>query len=130
LKLLLSSNVRGWNFALNPIFEKNLSNNPWEFGYAVGTSRPLRLRVSPGECRFCAERFAAGLEMYGGLGDRYTPGLHDTSHYLSPTLQWETEGGTTVTLGPAFGLNRNSAGVLVRMKIAYEFPQVFRRWQR
>ena len=129
-KLLLSSNWRGSNFAVNPIFEKNLSNSPWEFGYAIGASRPLRLRASTGLCGFCLERFVAGLEMYGGLGDRYTPGLDDTSHYLSPTLQWQSHGGTTVTLGPAFGLNANSAGVLVRLKVAHEISQVFHRGQR
>src|SRR5689334_20957994 len=33
-KLILSSNYRGWNFAVNPIFTKNLSpSEPWEFGY-------------------------------------------------------------------------------------------------
>jgi hypothetical protein len=127
LKLLLSGNRRGWNIAVNPIFEKNLSNHPWEFGYAIGASRPLRLRASADRCALCPERFVAGLEMYGGLGDRYTPGLHQTSHYLSPTLQWLSHGGTALTLGPAFGLNANSAGLLVRMKFAYEFPQIFRR---
>lgn len=129
LKLLLSGNRRGWNIAVNPVFEKNLSNDPWEFGYAIGASRPLRLRASAGLCALCPERFVAGLEMYGGLGDRNTPGLHQTSHYLSPTLQWLSHGGTALTLGPAFGLNANSAGLLVRMKFAYEFPQIFRRGQ-
>ena len=130
LKLLLSRNWRGWNFAQNTIFEKNLSNQPWEFGYAVGASRPLRLSASAARCALCLERFAGGLEMYGGLGNRPNPGLHDTSHYLSPNLQWETPRGTTITLGPSFGLNSNSAGVLGRMKVSYELSQVFRRGER
>src|SRR5262249_26696139 len=33
-KLILSSNFKGWNVAENIIVEKNLSNEPWEFGYA------------------------------------------------------------------------------------------------
>ena len=36
LKLILGSNYRGWNISENIIAEKNLSNEPWEFGYAVG----------------------------------------------------------------------------------------------
>ncbi len=130
LKLLLSRNWRGWNFAENTIFEKNLANSPWEFGYAVGTSRPLRLWSNGAACRFCADRFTAGVEMYGGLGDRHTPGLHTTSHYLSPTMQWETRRGATITVGPAFGLNEQSAGALARFKVSYEIPQIFRRGER
>ena len=42
LKLILSSNVRGWNISENFISEKNLTEpEPWEFGYAFGVSRPL-----------------------------------------------------------------------------------------
>jgi hypothetical protein len=70
LKLILSRNWKGWNFSQNTIFEKNLSGSPWEFGYATAASRPLRLAASPNACTFCAENFSAGLEMYGGLGDR------------------------------------------------------------
>ena len=47
LKLLLSSNVKGWNVAVNPIVTKNLlPSEPWEFAYAVGVSRPLALKAS------------------------------------------------------------------------------------
>ena len=69
---------------VNPLAAKNLSNNPWEFGYAVGASRPLALKASPNRCAFCPENFIAGVEMYGGLGDRYHFGLHDTSQYIAP----------------------------------------------
>ena len=70
LKLILGSNVRGWNISENFITEKNLQNgDPWEFGYALGVSRPLKLAASAQECTFCAEKFQAGAEMYGGLGD-------------------------------------------------------------
>src|SRR5215813_6964382 len=69
-KLILSSNYHGWNFALNPIFVKNLSpSEAWEFGYALGISRPLALRASTRHCSFCRENFILGVEMYGGLGD-------------------------------------------------------------
>jgi len=82
-KLILSSTVKGWNFAENMIASKNLSNQPWEFGYALGASRPLALKASARRCSFCRENFIAGVEMYGGLGDRYSFGLNNTSHYVA-----------------------------------------------
>jgi len=51
LKLLLSNTFKGWNFAVNPLAGKNLSpSHPWEFGYAVGASRPLALKASANWC--------------------------------------------------------------------------------
>lgn len=59
-KLLLSKSFKGWNVALNPLFTKNFSpSEPWEFGYAVGASRPLALKASPRLCNFCRENFIA-----------------------------------------------------------------------
>lgn len=127
LKLILSSNFKGWNVSENLIFEKNLSNEPWEFGYAVGVSRPLALAARAGDCDFCAENFALGAEMYGGLGDRYTPGLHDTSHYLAPVIAWARPGGPTFKFSPSFGLNNNSHGFLMRFAVSYEVDQVLHR---
>src|SRR5271165_489162 len=86
LKLILSSNYKGWNFTENTIASKNLSNEPWEFGYALGASRPLALKAAAHRCTLCAQRFVAGVEMYGGLGNRYSFGLHNTSHYLAPEV--------------------------------------------
>src|SRR5215470_2173064 len=77
-KLILSSNFKGWNLSENIIAEKNVKGEPWEFGYAIGISRPLSLTASPNPCRLCAENFSLGAELYGGLGDRYSFGLHDT----------------------------------------------------
>lgn len=127
LKLILSRNWRSWNFSQNTIFEKNLSNHPWEFGYALGASRLLGLVARGTPCVFCSENFAFGLEMYGGLGDRYTPGIHNTSQYISPTGSWSIPNGPTFLFGPAFGLNDNSAGSLFRFAVSYEVPQVFSR---
>ena len=50
------------NISENIIAEKNLSNEPWEFGYAGGASRPLSLAVSAHNCTFCGEKFQAGVE--------------------------------------------------------------------
>ena len=127
MKLILSSNFKGWNASENLIFTKNLSNEPWEFGYAVGISRPLALAATARPCAFCRENFALGAEMYGGLGDRYTPGLHDTSHYVAPIVAWAMPGGTTFKLSPSFGLNDNSFGFLMRFGVSYELGQIFHR---
>lgn len=126
-KLILGSNFRGWNISENIIAEKNLAGSPWEFGYAVAASRPLKLLASAKKCTFCAEKFAAGIELYGGLGDRYTLGLHDTSHYFGPTINWRSPGNITLSFGPQFGLNDFSIPRLYRFGISYEVEQIFGR---
>jgi hypothetical protein len=127
LKLILSSDVKGWNISENFIAEKSLSNEPWEFGYAVGTSRPLALKSSARPCVFCRQNFAAGVEMYGGLGDRYSFGWKQTSQYVGPTVSFDIPKGPTLTFSPSFGLNGNSVGVLYRFKVSYEIRQIFSR---
>ena len=82
-KLIPSSNYKGWNFTENTIATKNLNNGPWEFGYAMGASRPLAMKGAAHRCNLCRQHFVAGVELYGGLGDRYNFGLRDTSHYLA-----------------------------------------------
>jgi len=121
-KLLLSSNFKGWNVAVNPIVTKNLlPSEPWEFAYAIGTSRPLMLKASPNRCNFCLENFVAGVEMYGGLGDVQSAGLHDTSHYLAPTVAWNLPSDWTLHLSSGFGLNQNSHRLLLRWGLSHEF---------
>jgi hypothetical protein len=120
LKLILSSTFKGWNFTENTIAAKNLSNNPWEFGYALGANRPLALQASANRCTLCRQNFVAGVEMYGGLGDRYTFGLRNTSHYLAPALAWNLPSGWTLRLSPGFGLNDNSHRLLIRWGVSRE----------
>jgi hypothetical protein len=132
-KLILGTNHRGWKFSENLIAEKNLAHEPWEFGYALGASRPLKLAASSQECRWCRENLNAGLEVYGGLGtwDRVT--LHGTSHYAAPVVAWDLGKGVTVRLSPTFGLTPNSIPVLVRLGFSYEIPRFDRqvsRWFR
>lgn len=132
-KVLLSSNYKGWNFAENFIASKSLSSDPWEFGYALGASRPLALKASATRCSLCAQRFTAGLEMFGGLGDRHHLGLQDTSHYLAPAVAWNLPSGWTVRLSPAFGLNGNSHQLLLRWGISREisgFGEMLREFLR
>jgi hypothetical protein len=121
-KLLLSKTFRGWNIALNPLATKNLSPSaPWEFGYALGASRPLALKASAQRCTFCPENFVAGVEMYGGLGDASSFGLHDTSHYLATAVAWNLPSSWTLRLSPGFGLNDNSHRFLLRWGVSREF---------
>jgi hypothetical protein len=119
-KLILSRNYKGWNFTQNTIATKNLSNVPWEFGYALGASRSLALKGAAHRCNFCPQHFIAGVEMYGGLGDRYSFGLHDTSHYLAPGLAWNLPSGWTFRIEPTFGLNGQSHAFLLRWGASYE----------
>jgi hypothetical protein len=119
-KLILSGNYKGWNFTENTIAEKNLANSPWEFGYALGASRPLTLKGAAQKCNFCLQHFIAGVEMYGGLGDRHHFGLHETSHYLAPGLAWNLPSGWTFRIEPTFGLNGNSHQFLLRWGASYE----------
>jgi len=135
LKLLLSKTFNGWNFAVNPLATKNFSpSNPWEFGYAMGASRPLALNASANSCNFCRENFIAGVELYGGLGDIQSFGLHETSHYLAPGVAWNLPSGWTVRLSPGFGLNNDSHSLIMRWGLSYEFTQfgerVSRLWER
>ena len=120
LKLILSGNFKGWNFTENTLAAKDLSNSPWEFGYAIGASRPLALKASPKRCSFCRQNFIAGAELYGGLGDRHSFGLHDTSHYFAPVVAWNLPSDWTLRLSAGFGLNDNSHRFLLRWGVSRE----------
>ncbi len=124
LKLILSSNVKDWNIAENFISEKNLGHDPWEFGYAVGVSRPLRGEASGRACTFCAEKFIAGAEAYGGLGDTASLTLRDTSHYVAPLIGWQLPKGLRLSFSPGFGLTTSSLARVYRVGVAYEFNQI------
>ena len=120
LKLILSSTFKGWNFTENTLAAKDLSNSPWEFGYALGASRPLALKASATRCSFCRQNFIVGAEMYGGLGDRHSFGLHNTSHYLAPVLAWNLPSDWTIRLSAGFGLNDQSHRFLLRWGLSRE----------
>jgi hypothetical protein len=131
MKLILSSNVKGWNFSENFITEKDLNESEaWEFGYALGVARPLALAASSHACTFCRENFSAGAELYGGLGTSDGFGWKATSQYLGPTIGFDIPQGPTITFSPSFGLNANSVGVLYRFKVSYEIQQLFGRFHR
>ena len=120
-KLILSSDVRGWNVSENAIFEKNLSANEGvEFGYSVGVSRSLGGVASGTTCHVCRESFVAGIEAYGGLGSTHAGGLHDTQHFLAPVLAWHLSHRVTFKASTGFGLTNASDRYLMRVGWVYE----------
>jgi hypothetical protein len=122
-KLIFSSNPKGWNVSENWIMEKNMMGGAWEFGYAVGASRPLALAAASRPCTFCRQNFSAGAEVYGGLATVHDFGFNDTSHYAGPTVQFDVPHGPTLLFSPQFGLSSSSAGVLWRITASYEIQQ-------
>jgi hypothetical protein len=130
-KLILSSNVKGWNLSENFIAEKSVNESePWEFGYALAASRPLALVGGAKPCVFCRQNIAAGAELFGGLGTADGFGVGQTEQYLGPTVALNTPSGFTYKFSPEFGLNDNSVGVLWRFGVSYEIQQfrdLFRR---
>ena len=122
-KIILSSYFRDWTIAENFIAEKNVKHSPFEFGYAVGISRPLALAARAERCNFCPENFQVGLELYGGLGTHEHFGLHGTSNYVAPTIAWTLANGTTFKISPGFGVTEKSVGYLLRFGVSYEVAQ-------
>ena len=132
-KLILSRDVRGWNLAGNVIAEKNLSGEPWEFGYAVGAARPLAFAASPEACTVCRENVTVGLELYGGLGEWREVALTGTSHYAAAVVAWNLPSGVTLRVSPTVGLTSDSVPWLLRVGVSYEFPDFgrhIRGWLR
>jgi hypothetical protein len=122
-KLILGSNIRGWNISENFIAEKNVRHAPFEFGYAAGVSRPLALAARRERCTLCPENFQAGVELYGGLGTHDDFGARGASHYVAPTVAWQLADGMTIKVSPAFGITDQSAGFLLRFGVSYEISQ-------
>ena len=123
LKLILSSNLKAWNISENFIAEKNFAHEPWEFGYAFGAARPLRTLGSGEPCAFCLDKFIAGAEMYGGLGDTWSLTLADTSHYIAPIIGWQLPFGH-LSFSTGFGLTSSSLDRVYRIGWASELPQI------
>jgi hypothetical protein len=108
------------------IAEKNVRHAPFEFGYGVGISSPLALAARPEHCNFCPENLEAAIELYGGLGTHESFGIHETSHYLAPTVAWSVPNGPTFKVSPGFGLTGQSLAFLLRVGISYEISQFAR----
>ncbi|HLH30996.1 MAG TPA: hypothetical protein VKY31_07315 [Terriglobia bacterium] len=111
-RLILSSQIGEWNVTENFIAEKNLKGGPWEFGYTVGLSRPL------------PKKFAAGIEMYGGLGTARELTWSGTSHYIAPVFLWTTPGEVTIQVSPGFGLTDQSLRTIFRVGISKDIDDI------
>jgi hypothetical protein len=122
-KLILSSQIGQWNLAENVIGAKNLHGEKWEFGYVVGLSRPLGTATGR-RCTFCAEKFSAGIEVYGGLGEWGDITFRNTSQYIAPLFRWTLPSETTIRFSPGWGLTDNSVGTLFRIGVTQEFDNI------
>jgi hypothetical protein len=125
--LILSRDHRGWNFAGNILAAKDVSGEPWQFGYSLGTSRPFSTAKSDTQCNVCRRAFSAGMEFYGGLGDTHQFGLSQTSHYLGPTISWELANGIAFKAAPNFGLTQQSQHAFVHFAVIYDIPDFKKR---
>jgi hypothetical protein len=123
-RLILSSQIKEWNLTGNFITEKNLrGGEPWEFGYALGFSGPVK-SLAGKRCVFCKGRLTAGLELYGGAGtwDKFT--VRGTSQYIAPLLQWSLASGTTIHVSPGWGLTDQSVRMLFRVGVSQEVDDI------
>ena len=116
-RLILSSDIGQWNLAGNFIGEKDLGPFPWEFGYALGVSRPLAAAAG-NRCAFCAEKFSAGVELYGGAGTWNKFTLRGTSQYLAPDLLWQVPGEVNLKVSVGWGLTDESVRMLIRFGVS------------
>jgi len=121
-KLILSSTVHDLNIAGNFITEKNLSRGEgFEFGYALGFSRPLATLASGTSCRFCRENFLAGVEFYGGLGSTEDGvGVQNSAHYVAPVVSWQVSENASIHFSPAVALTGQGSPMLIRFGYSYE----------
>lgn len=126
-RLILSRDHRGWNFAGNILAAKDLSGEPWQFGYSLAFSRPFSTAKSSRSCNVCRRAFSAGMEFYGGLGDAHQFGLSQTSHYLGPAISWELANGIAFKAAPNFGLTQQSQRVFVHFAVIYDIPDFKKR---
>jgi hypothetical protein len=126
-RLILSSQVKGWNVSENFIGVKNIHEGVWEFGYAFGLNRPLAFAASADACTLCRENFLLGVEMYGGLGEWGNVTFNGTSQYLAPVLAWNLPSGTTLRVSPGFGLTDESHSMLLRFGVAHEISGLGRQ---
>jgi hypothetical protein len=122
-RLIFSSQIGEWNLTENLIGEKNLAGGPWEFGYAIGLSRPLA-PARRTRCVFCAEKFAAGVEVYGGMGTTHDLTLSGTSHYIAPLFLWTIPGEVRVNVSTGWGLTNQSIRILFRAGISADIDDI------
>jgi len=75
--------------------KKNLTNEPWEFGYAVGISRPPLAGSQPNRLHLLQRKTSRlGAENVWRNSETATASAcPDTSHYLAPVASLRNSGG-------------------------------------
>lgn len=113
LKPIIEKDIGRFSLVLNPVFEKVLygegHHEGFEFGYRNGAYYRWLRYLSP------------GVEVYGAIGliDNSDP-LDDQQHYIFPVLWGQFPHGIEYSVGPGFGLTKNSDHVLVKFNIELE----------
>ena len=106
-RLILSSQIKGWNVSENLILEKNLSQSEGVvFGYAAAVSRPFG-------------SFAAGVEVYGGLGGTQAQ-FEQTRQFIAPVVGWYAPHGQRFLFSMGFGVTDASEKYLFRIGYTFE----------
>ena len=131
LKLILGSNYHGWNISENIIAEKNLSNEPWEFGYAVGRKPSVESGGERARLHLLRRKVSGRSRNVRWSGRSATASAH-TSHRTTsaPCINWAAPNGMTLSFSPQFGLNDYSLPRLYRFGVSYEIDQLFSRFHR
>ena len=130
LKLILGSNYRGWNISENIIAEKNLSNEPWEFGYAVGASRPLSSGGERAQLHVLRREVSSRSRNVRRIGRPLQFRTASDLALSGPLINWTAPNGMTFSFSPQFGLNDYSIPRLYRFGVSYEIDQLFSRFHR
>jgi len=109
LRPIMEKTLGRFSLMLNPIFEKPLVNEGWEFGYAAGVSYRLEETVSP------------GIEFYGGLGPigNIEPSS-EQQHYIVPVIHGKLGQGLEYNTGVGFGLTSGSDKVIFKFNLELE----------
>jgi hypothetical protein len=119
-RFILSSWPGRWNVSENLIVEKNLSEDEgFEFGYAVGVSRPLG-GSSNEACRFCRGALTLGVEAYGGLGSTSNEAQGATRQFIAPIVAWQVARGGLLRASVGFGLTTASDRAVVRFGYTFD----------
>jgi hypothetical protein len=113
LKPIIEKDIGRFSLVLNPVFEKVLygagHHEGFEFGYRNGAYYRWLRFLSP------------GVEVYGAIGliDNNDP-MDEQQHYIFPVLWGQLPHGIEYSVGPGFGVSKNSDHVLVKFNLELE----------
>lgn len=101
-KLILSSEPKGWDISENWIMEKNMMGGAWEFGYALGASRPLAFTGEAASALFAGKTLVPAPNYMAGWRRCTTSDC--TIHRTMPDQRWSS----TCPTGQRSDSHRNS----------------------